>query len=68
MELRDRVKMKSKYNVSKKVETGDITTSKWVLERRDNEYNPTNKHDHTTDGKQLNNVVSIGMPLQDNKD
>jgi hypothetical protein len=49
--LKDQTRFQARKNVRKKVEDGDIDTSKWLLERRDKEFKP--KSDLTTDDKPI---------------
>lgn len=38
--LKNRPKMLAKVNINKSLETGDVNTSKWFLERKDKDYYP----------------------------
>lgn len=39
-ELRENIKLKARKNVFEKVESGDLETSKWILEKTDKDFNP----------------------------
>lgn len=48
--IRENIKVKAKMNVAQKVEDGDYDASKWVLERRDEDYKPKQKSEVEVSG------------------
>ena len=64
--LKDNLKVKSKYNISEKLNKGDVETSKWYLERRDKQYKA--KQDITSDDKPLPLLYGISNNDINSKD
>jgi hypothetical protein len=48
-QLRQKPRMTAKLNISSDLGDGDVSTSKWLLERRDDDYNPKQKQEHSVD-------------------
>lgn len=48
--LKENTKYQAKLNVSKKVQAGDVSTSQWYLERRDDDFKPKSKTETEVSG------------------
>ena len=58
--LRENVTMRAKMNIYDDVFDGEVSTSKWHLERTNKEYNPKTQIDHTTsDGSMKPTTIEI---------
>jgi hypothetical protein len=44
---KQRMPLKAKQNIAAKIEAGDIDLSRWLLEKKDPEFRPTSKVEHT---------------------
>jgi hypothetical protein len=67
--LKEQVRFQARKNIRKKIESEDIETSKWYLERKDKEFKQ--KSDITTDDKPiaiLQNVSTDDSNQKDNGD
>jgi hypothetical protein len=53
--LKERIKMRAKFNISEAIEAKDKTLSQWLLERRDPDFKPKNETD--TKGQVTVNIV-----------
>ena len=57
--LQGLVAYRARVNIKNKIETGDIDTSKYWLDRKDKDFKPKSEQDHTTLGKEIKAINYI---------
>lgn len=75
-EFRDKVKqwkkyrkIKAEHNVFEAIESGDLQTSKWLLERTEEGYNPKSKQEHSGGiGMTLLEQIIDDTPIEDEEE